>query len=253
MPKTGKIRIGTSGWSYKHWMNGVFYPPKLASRCWLKYFTEHFDTVELNASFYRLPTNETVRNWTREVPKGFTFAVKMWKHITHTKKLNNCRDKLDIFFDVVNDFGAAHGPLLVQLPPMLKKNPERLDAFLTDLNEVKRRRWPIAVEFRNASWLDNDVMDVLNRHRAALVLQDMPYCLTTEPNDAPFVYVRRHGHSGSYNGSYSEEQIAADAELCRQWSREGRDVYVYYNNDIGGHAIYNGRVLRELTGGGTRK
>ncbi|HVP12988.1 MAG TPA: DUF72 domain-containing protein [Phycisphaerae bacterium] len=242
----GECYIGTSGWSYAHWAKGRFYPKGLRQGEWLAFLARQFDTVEINASFYRLPRQEYVRRW-REVTGGrFRFAVKLWRRITHEKRLADCDSDLESFFSVVNELGPKRGPLLVQLPPSLQKDPDRLDAFLAALSKTAgRSRWRVAVEFRHRDWLCDEVTSLLDRHRAALCLADLPRCPVTEPNDAPFVYVRRHGPGGGYRGCYAPEHIAADAERIRCWVHAGKDVYVYYNNDIDGHAVDNSRQLAE--------
>jgi uncharacterized protein YecE (DUF72 family) len=140
--------------------------------------------------------------------------------------------------------------LLVQLPPSLRKDAALLDGFLADLKRAARSvRWKIAVEFRNSDWLCEPVYKLLDRHRAALVLADMPRCPITEPNEVRFVYVRRHGPGGRYRGCYAKRHLSGDASRIRKWLDQGRDVYVYFNNDIDGHAIDNARTLEELLGG----
>lgn len=242
----GTHHIATSGWSYTHWAKGRFYPKGLKPGEWLAFFAQHFSTVEVNASFYRLPNPEMIARWSRVTGSRFRFSVKLWRRITHEKRLANCKQELRDFLEVVGPLGSKRGPLLVQLPPSLKKDVGRLDAFLDDLKSAAgRARWKIAVEFRNPDWLCKEVSDLLDRHRAALCLADLPRCRITEPNDASFVYVRRHGPGGGYRGRYSPRHIAADADHIRDWLRAGKSVFVYYNNDIDGHAVDNAQQLIE--------
>ncbi|MEW6744794.1 MAG: DUF72 domain-containing protein [Planctomycetota bacterium] len=245
--KRGRLSIGTSGWSYSHWANGIFYPRGLKQGEWLSFFSRHFDTVEVNSSFYRLPKPEIILHWAQVTGARFRFAVKLWRRITHDKQLAGCAAELQDFFAVVNGLGAKRAPLLVQLPPSMHRDTDRLAQFLTEVRQAARpRRWRVAVEFRNPDWLGNDVFHVLSQHAAALVLADMPRCPVTEPNDAPFIYMRRHGPGGRYRGCYTKEHLTADATCIRQWLEEGRDVYVYFNNDIEGHALSNARLLRDI-------
>ncbi len=240
----GKGYIGTSGWSYNDWAKGRFYPKGLKQGEWLRYFAERFGTVEVNASFYRLPRPEMITRWHSLTGSRFRFAVKLWRRITHLKRLADCRRELGDFFGVVAALGRKRGPLLVQLPPSLTKDVARLDTFLTDLKQTaKPARWKVTVEFRHPSWLCDEVYRLLDSHRVALCLADLPRCPITEPNDASFVYLRRHGPGGDYRGCYAPAQVAADASRVRRWLQDGRDVFVYYNNDIGGHAIDNARQL----------
>lgn len=249
--KGGTCYIGTSGWSYPHWAKGRFYPVGLKPGDWLSYLSQHLPTVEVNSSFYRLPQANLIRRWRDCVPDSFRFAVKLWRRITHDKRLIDCDDELRSFFSVVGELRSRRGPLLVQLPPSFRKDPDRLDGFLGLLRQVMgRRSWLVAVEFRHPGWICPEVYELLSRRAAAVVLADWPRCSVTEPNDAPFVYVRRHGPAGRYRGCYSAEQIAADAASIRRWLGEGRDVFVYYNNDVEGYAVDNARQLLAAVGPG---
>lgn len=248
MPQA-RLYVGTSGWSYPHWAGGRFYPRGLKPGDWLAYLSQHFATVEVNSTFYRLPSDTTVRRWRTVTSPGFRFAVKLWRMITHQKKLADCDDLLRDFFSVADGFGAKRGPLLVQLPPSLHKDLQRLDAFLVRLRAAMRRRhWRVAVEFRHQSWDDAETRALLDTHHAAACLADMERCPFTSANDVDFVYVRRHGPGGRYRGCYSGQQIAADAAQVRAWLAAGKDVYVYYNNDVGGHAVDNARQLLAACG-----
>lgn len=243
---SGKLHIGTSGWSYAHWAKGRFYPKGLKPGEWLRFYARHFTTVELNASFYRLPREEIVTRWRETVGPRFRFAVKLWRRITHEKRLADCRDELARFFAVAGEFGPKRGPLLVQLPPYMGKDIDLLKGFLADLRSViSRSRWRITVEFRNPTWLCDAVYDLLDRQRVALCLADLERCPITEPNNADFVYIRRHGPGGQYRGCYASQHIADDAERILRWLANGRDVFVYFNNDVEGHALDNAAQLMD--------
>lgn len=244
MPR-GKCYIGTSGWSYAHWAKGRFYPKGLKQGEWLPFFAQRFDTVEINASFYRLPRPAMITRWRDVTGSGFRFAVKLWQQVTHRKRLVDCAGELSTFFKVVGELGPRRGPLLVQLPPSLRRDDDLLDRFLRDLKRsAGRSRWRVALEFRNTDWLDDAIYKLLDRQRVALCLADLARCPITEPNDVSFVYIRRHGPGGPYSGCYTTEHIAADAGRICQWLSVGRDVYVYYNNDVDGHAVDNAKQLR---------
>ena len=240
--------VGTSGWNYKHWRN-LIYPLKFAQRRWLGFTAERFDTVEVNTSFYRIPTRETVAAWQDSTPPHFKFAMKLWRGITHYKKLVAAQEFTRRFLDVI-DVLEPHrrAPLLVQLPPNQGKDVPKLDHYLGEINSLFTIPWEVAVEFRNDAWLTTDVFAVLDRHGAALCIHDMVgKAAIDEPNQAPFVYIRRHGTaSGPYAGSYSEEQLTYDASRIRRWVAEGKSVYIYFNNDIGGHAFWNAEQLRRM-------
>lgn len=242
----GKLYVGTSGWSYGHWAKGRFYPVGLKPNQWLGFFSRHFDTVEINASYYRLPKPEMITRWHQQVAGGFRFAVKMWKRITHEKRLADCGEQLSGFLAVVNELAGKRGPLLVQLPPSLQCAPDLLADFLVQLKRTLARiRWRVTIEFRHSSWLCPEAIKLLDEHGVALCLADLPRCPITEPGEAGFVYLRRHGPGGSYGGCYTARQIGADARRIAGWLKAGRDVYVYYNNDIDGYAVDNARQLRE--------
>lgn len=246
----GRAFIGTSGWNYKHWRE-IFYPKGVKTALWLNYFSARHETVEINTSFYRIPRAESVAAWPAQAPPGFTFAAKLWRGITHYKKLIDCRPYLENFFEVLNVLPPERrAPLLIQLPPGQGLALEKLQRFWTDLEASGSAGWRIAVEFRHPSWLVDDVYRWLATKSAAVCVHDMWGRGATEhPNDAPFVYLRRHGSGeGRYSGEYTEQQIAGDAESVKRWLAEGRDVYAYYNNDIGGHALTNARQLRDAVG-----
>lgn len=248
MPR-GKCYIGTSGWSYAHWAKGRFYPKGLKQGEWLSFLAGHFSTVEVNSTFYRMPKPEMVSRWRQVTGSRFRFAVKLWRRITHQKRLLECGQELGNFFEVARLLGPKRGPLLVQLPPSMRKNMPRLGTFLTQLKKVLgRSRWKVAIEFRNTDWLCGEVYELLDLCGAALCLADMERCPITEPNDVSFVYVRRHGPGGRYRGCYAPAHIAADADRVRRWLQVGKDVFVYYNNDIGGYAVDNARQLTEAVG-----
>lgn len=238
--------VGTSGWSYAHWAKGVFYPKGLKQGEWLGYFAQHFRTAEVNMSFYRLPPEAMVDRWRDAVPEGFVFAMKMWRRVTHERRLKGAEREMADFMRSVSRLGPKLGPILVQLPPGLPVDMGLLDDALGALRQVTEGAARIAVEFRNEAWLTSEARALLERHGAALCVQDHGLCTNTHPNDAAFVYVRRHGPSGRYAGCYSEEHLQEDASCIRGWLVEGRDVYAYFNNDIEGHAVRNALRLLEL-------
>lgn len=240
--------IGTSGWNYKHWRN-LIYPPKFAQKNWLGFIADRFDTVEVNTSFYRIPTSQTITAWQESTPKRFKFAIKMWRGVTHYRKLKNAAGFTRRFLGVADGLEPPRrAPLLIQLPPNQSKDLEKLNQYLRELRESFTTKWDVALEFRHDSWLDADVYRLLDKHRAALCIHDMPgKAAVDEPNDGPFVYIRRHGTAtGPYSGSYSGEQLEREAARIRRWIKEGKSVYAYFNNDIGGHAFWNAEQLRSM-------
>jgi uncharacterized protein YecE (DUF72 family) len=232
------IRVGTSGWSYDHW-RVLFYPEKLTAKDRLRHYAEHFDTVEINSSFYRLPNEKTFQSWRQTVPREFTFAVKASRYLTHLKRLVEPREPFEVFMSRARLLGKKLGPVLFQLPPRFKARPDRL-AGLLKLLPSKRR---FAVEFRDPSWFSDETAAMLEGNGVALCIYDMvgvdcPHWVT-----APFVYLRLHGTTGKYGGSYPPRELDRWAKEARHWLDEGLDVYVYFNNDASGHAVVNAREL----------
>jgi uncharacterized protein YecE (DUF72 family) len=245
---TPRAYIGCSGWNYKHWRN-LIYPPKFAQKRWLGFMADHFDTVEVNTSFYRIPKPETLIAWQEATPERFRFALKLWRGITHYKKLTNSGEFTRNFLEVADALEPARrGPLLIQLPPNQGKDTEKLRAYLEELQSSFTKPWEVAVEFRNDAWLTPDIYRMLDKYRTALCIHDMPgKAATDRPNDVSFVYIRRHGTAqGRYAGSYSPEQLESDANRIREWVKEGKSVYVFFNNDIGGHAFWNAKSLHSM-------
>ncbi|MEY2398249.1 MAG: hypothetical protein QOJ00_1423 [Actinomycetota bacterium] len=227
---------------YSEW-RGLFYPEKLPTKDWFAYYAQHFDTVEINNSFYRLPTAEAAEGWERQAPPGFVYALKLGQFGSHRKKLKDpLSGWLDNHLDRVRRLGAHLGPNLVQLPPRWKRDTARLDDFLHAA--PKDIRW--AVEMRDSSWLHDDVFHVLEKHGAALCIHDLlvghPWIRTTD-----WTYVRFHGPRATeqpYYGRYGANRLRRPAARLTEWLQSGSDVYAYFNNDIHGHAVHDAKWLR---------
>jgi uncharacterized protein YecE (DUF72 family) len=242
----GRAYVGTSGWNYKHW-RGDIYEKGFPQKRWLERIAETFNSVEVNTSFYRIPKRETVESWVEATPSEFLFALKLWRGITHYRKLVNAGDLTERFLKSADAVPRRRrAPVLIQLPPNQKPNLPKLEAYIREFRKLSGNGWRIAVEFRQDEWLLEETYALLDRLKAAVCLHDMQgKGATDRANEAPFVYVRRHGSSEKrYAGSYSPQAIARDAKAVRKWVREGRDVFVYYNNDIGGHAYWNAQALQ---------
>jgi uncharacterized protein YecE (DUF72 family) len=238
-----KIRIGTSGWHYAHWI-GRFYPEKLRKDRWLEHYAQHFDTVEINNTFYHLPKEQTMVNWHDRVPSGFLFAVKASRYITHIKKLRNTAEEVERFFALASLLGEHLGPILYQLPPNLHKDLSRLEEFIASIPMRDRT----VFEFRHASWHQQDTFDLLNRHGVALCVHDMGDKAPPRVVTGGMVYVRFHGTNGRYQGDYPDFLLQEWADWLRNQMGTARTAYAYFNNDIGGHALKNARTLREMMG-----
>jgi len=238
----GELRVGCSGWSYKDW-RGVVYPAEVPQRRWFECYQELFDTVELNSTFYRLPTTTAVEGWAAAAKPNFMFALKLGAFGSHRMKLRDAASWLPNHLDRALRLGAHLGPTLVQLPPRWKRNTERLDEFL----EIAPTTMRWAVEIREPSWLHDDVFDVLRKHGTALCIHDLlpshPFELTTD-----WTYVRFHGPDAvnrPYHGAYGVEELCAWSRRLRSVLDGGRDVYAYFNNDWHGNAVNDAKILRD--------
>jgi uncharacterized protein YecE (DUF72 family) len=240
MSSNPNIRIGCSGWQYQHW-RADFYPAELPASRWLDYYAERFDTVEINNTFYRLPEAPAFAAWGRRAPRGFVYAVKASRYLTHMKKLKEPQEPLRRFFTRATKLGASLGPVLYQLPPRWPVNIERLASFLRALP----RRHRHVVEFREPSWYRDDVFELLERHGVALCLHDMGSSASGRLTIGPFVYVRFHG-AQKYSGRYSNAMLESWAAWFAPHVRNGRAIYAYFNNDVGGHAPRDAMRLRKL-------
>ena len=236
--------IGTSGWVYPHW-RGVFYPPKLPQSKWLDFYTGHFPTVELNNSFYRLPSEQAFAKWRDTSPDGFVYAVKVSRFITHIKRLKNVEEPIETFLSRARHLNEKLGPLLYQLPPNMHRNDERLDAFLSLLRGGLRH----VVEFRHESWLDEGVFNILRRHNVGFCVFDMPGLPCPLMATADFAYIRFHGSSGLYFSCYSDEELEGWARKISALAKKLDTVYIYFNNDAEGFAIRNARSLAQCLSG----
>ena len=235
--------IGTSGWSYEHWEH-VLYPPGTPPRQRLELYTHRFQTVELNASFYRWPRGTGFASWRRRLPEGFQMSVKAPRGLTHAKRLFAPELWVDRIAACWHELGDRRAVLLVQLHPQHHRDDARLDYFLARLPDWIR----VAVEFRHPSWHDEAVYELLERHQAAYCVMSGAHLPCVLRATAPFVYVRLHGPSRDhlYGGSYTEEDLGWWAERVREWAGSGRDVYAYFNNDGEGHAVRNAHTLRAM-------
>ena len=241
-----KLFIGTSGWHYKHWLGGVFYPAGTRPGEMFEYYARYFNTVEINNSFYRLPSAETFDAWRESSPRGFCFAVKGSRFITHMKKLKDPKSSSEKFFLAAERLGEKLGPILFQLPPRWKVNVERLSEFLDALPPEHK----YTVEFRDASWFVKPVFELLRKHNVGFCIHDFADMNVPCEITAGFAYIRFHGPtSAKYFGSYSEEQLEQWAERIEGWRSRLSAVYAYFNNDPGGEAVKNALTLKRFLSG----
>ena len=232
-----KVRIGTSGYQYKHW-KGDFYPKDLAVSEWFEHYIKYFDTVEINNTFYKMADSETFASWHEAAPCDFIYAIKYSRFGTHLKKLKDPEGHVNSFLDRASHLEETLGPVLVQLPPNWKRNVERLREFL----DVTPPDLDWAVEIRDPDWLSEELYELIREKNASLVLHDMipnhPRIITTD-----WIYLRFHGQN--YAGSYTNEELDKIADDITDHVSNGCDVYAYFNNDLGGHAIRNAIILKE--------
>jgi len=234
------IRIGTSGWVYPHWRE-IFYPAALSKNNWFSYYADRFDTVEINNTFYRLPAVTVFAKWRAQAPPGFQYAVKASRFLTHLKKLKDPEQPLQTFLEHAALLGATLGPILYQLPPRWRVNLPRLEGFLVLLP----RNYQHVIEFRDPSWLIDEVFRLMERYHVSHCIHDMaplqvPFRVTASP-----VYLRLHG-GPDHGGDYQTAALETLANRIDDWRRQGLDVFVYFNNDSNGYAISNAQELKNM-------
>jgi len=233
--------IGTSGWHYDHWREN-FYPKGLAKPKWLEFYSGHFSTVEINNSFYHLPSEKAFTNWRDSSPPEFVFSVKVSRFITHMKKLKGAKDALSTFLKSAMILRDRLGPILFQLPPHWKCNTERLEHFLSLLPSGLL----YAFEFRDDSWFDDRVFTLLKKKNSSLCIYHMPDFLSPIKVTADFVYIRFHGAKSLYGGKYSRSELMKWSEMIKGFKEKGLDIYAYFNNDAHGYAVENALELKDI-------
>jgi uncharacterized protein YecE (DUF72 family) len=238
-----EVRIGCSGWHYDHWC-GLFYPGGLAKTQWLQFYARQFDTVELNSSFYHLPSEKTFVGWRESTPDNFIFAVKVSRFITHLKRLRNLGSAMDKFLTHAASLKEKLGPLLYQLPPNMKRNDELLRSFVSTLPPEYHH----VFEFRHESWIDYSVFRILQEYKAGLCVFDMPRLSCPLIATSGFAYIRFHGSGSLYSSCYSDEALSLWARRIIQLAGEVNTVYVYFNNDAEAFAARNALSLSNLIG-----
>ncbi len=241
------LRIGTSGWAYKHWEKGVFYPVGLATKDELAFYARHYDTAEVNYSFYRLPQAKTYENWKEGTPEDFLFSVKASRFITHIKRLRDVDEAWPRFIENALLLEEKLAPVLFQFPQNFVYDLDRLRNFLTLAEQTNRSREnPVrfAFEFRHESWFQADVYKLLNEHNSALCIADGPKYPRVEELTADFSYIRYHGKKLTPN--YSKKDLVREARFIEKLLQKESQLFVYFNNDTGGYAIKNADYLKEL-------
>jgi uncharacterized protein YecE (DUF72 family) len=244
-----KYRIGCSGFLYDSW-RGIFYPADLPQKRWLSFYVEKFDTVELNVTFYRLLKKEAFERWYKETPPQFSFILKGSRFITHIKKLKDVELPLLTFFNTTAPLLEKLEVVLWQLPPNFKVNLKNLVDFIEAIKPYPVRH---VFEFRHKSWINKRVFRLLSASNIAVCMADWPKLIDELPLTADFVYIRRHGESGSYATNYTTEQLKKDAKRIKTYLKLGKDVYIFFNNDALGYAPKNAMELRTILEGSLPK
>jgi uncharacterized protein YecE (DUF72 family) len=244
-PMSSEIRIGTSGYHYKQW-RGPFYPTKISPDEMLRFYSQHFDTVELNNSFYRLPTESAFENWRQSTPAEFVFAVKASRFLTHQKKLKDPEPALQKLLPRASGLSTKLGPILFQLPPKWQVNPGRLEGLLEALPRNSR----YVFEFRDLSWVGPEIDRLLAKFRAAFCIYELAGYHSPLTITADFAYVRLHGPGlGKYQESYSTDRLRRWSKQVEEWAKNLAAIYIYFDNDQAGYAAQNALTLKKMLNG----
>ncbi|MFP4237096.1 MAG: DUF72 domain-containing protein [Desulfonatronovibrio sp.] len=238
-----RMRIGTSGWHYEHWI-GPFYPSGLKKKDQLKYYSARFNSTEINNTFYQLPGSSTLETWFNSVPEHFVFSLKASRYITHMKKLKDPEKTLPGFLRTVQALGGKAGPVLFQLPPRWRCNHERLRAFLEALPE----NLPCAFEFRDPSWINDKTLELLKNARASFCIYEIEGFTAPREITADLVYIRLHGPDQAYQGRYDRQTLSGWAGAISSWLEKGHEVHCYFDNDEQGFAALNALELAAMLG-----
>ena len=252
MPEQRKrhLRVGTSGWQYRDW-RGVFYPPGLAQRAWLEYYSGRYGTVENNAAFYRLPSRETFAAWRARTPDGFVMAVKASRYLTHVRRLRDPAEPVGRLMRAAAGLGDRLGPVLLQLPPNLPADARALEDCLREFTRFPGTR--VAVEFRHPSWWAEETRQALERHGAALCWADRAgHPVTPLWRTADWGYLRFHEGAAQPWPRYGAPVLRTWAQrMARAWPGDA-DVFVYFNNDQGGAALHDATAFASIALGSAR-
>lgn len=244
-----KFYIGTSGWAYKDW-GKKFFPKGLPVSEHLSYLAKHFNTVEINASFYRLQPSKNYQRWRQATPKDFIFSVKVSRYITHIKRMKVVSRPWLQFFKETLQLKQKQGPFLFQFPAFFTGKPDqvnRIDQFLKKYRKDKKNR--MAFEFRHANCFSKEMLKVLEKYKVAVVFANSAkYPAAPWVSFTDFVYFRLHGPKRLFGSSYSKKELQEQARIMKKYQRQGKDVFVYFNNDMDANAAANAKLLQELLG-----
>ena len=234
-------RLGTSGWSYTGWKRR-FYPEDIPQREWLPYYAEHFNTVEINMTFYRFPKAETLKSWQDKVPEDFKFTLKANRQITHLKRIKGVKNEVRYFYILADSLGDKLGCILFQLPPSLTLDLDLLQEFL----QILSPQYKNVIEFRHESWYREETYELLKTHQTIFCTVSSTKVPGTAVKTAETCYFRFHGLTGGYRYSYTQEELENWAETIKK--TEAGECYIYFNNDYHAHAVHNCKALSQILG-----
>ncbi|KKL89571.1 hypothetical protein LCGC14_1913360 [marine sediment metagenome] len=239
--KKNKIYIGSSGFYYEHWKNR-FYPKDVKPKGYFEYYQKYFNTVEINNTFYKLPSKKVILHWKNEANKDFIFSLKASRFITHIKRLKEPKKHITLFLNRVKHLKPHLGPILFQIPPNWHLDIKRLENFLKTLD----KNYKYAFEFRDKSWLTKPVSSLLKKYEKAFCIYNLEGFQTPLEITANFVYIRLHGPKKAYSGSYSKIALQKWAKIIKNFQKDKLDVFCYFNNDERAYAIKNALELKKL-------
>lgn len=241
---SSEVRVGTSGWQYKDW-NGRFYPEDVKGKTQLEYYSKHFDTVEINTTFYHMPRLSSVESWEKSVPDNFCFVVKLNRYLTHTKRLKNdeqFNERLRAFLNLLKPMRSKLAIVLAQLPPNLQASSERLEGLARHFKSI-----PLAVEFRHASWFNDEIYSLMRKYNLANVVNSSPgRWPASKEITADFAYLRFHGSKRLYRSSYSSKELENWAGFIKKEAIGCKRVFCFFNNDYNAVAIRNAKSLKRI-------
>lgn len=250
--RLSKVTIGTSGWQYSDWNNGVFYPADVKGKAQLGYFADHFKSVEINSTFYHVPRLTSAENWAASVPDDFRFVIKMNRFLTHTKRLTSddqFTEKLWEFLELLHPLRGKLAAILVQLPPSMRVANSRLEYLAEQVRDAEKKfdmKLPIALEFRHNSWFNDETYEVMRRHNLVNVINDsLNRWPASKVITADFAYIRFHGNKQLYRSSYTDEELQEWTAFIKTSAKACTQVFCYFNNDYDGVAVKNAKSLQE--------
>ena len=241
MARENRIYIGTSGWCYESW-KAIFYPEDIGGRERLKFYSGHFNTVEINSSFYHLPKAGTFSGWAEKTPGSFRFTVKASRYITHIKRLKDCSDAVKKLTDSASNLGVKLALLLFQMPANLKKDKERFISFL----DILPSRYRYVFEFRDEGWFSDDIYSLLDERGCGIAISSSPEFPFHEVVTGKICYIRLHGSTSLYRSKYSDHELSEFAGIIGKYNKKGCITFVYFNNDAHGYAVENALTLKRI-------